>query len=178
MPGRRGVIPPSRGEARSSPRSAHQSGHFPSPWKMSEMQRAVGTGRAKHFSQSCPLLLLGHHRAEAKPGPPHVVRIGTDTFLCPEKCPGRRVRWGWAGRSVFAKLPFPLSGRRGVRAVLREMGRVPVRRHTLGFGHFALRPKCSPPGALRGGSAASGSAFIVRRAGRNRPERRPALLAF
>ena len=42
-------------------------------------------------------------RAEAKPGPPHVVRIRTDTFLCPEKCPGCRVRWGWAGRSIFLK---------------------------------------------------------------------------
>ena len=43
------------------------------------------------------------HRAEAKPGPPHAVRIRTDTFLCPEKCPGCRVRWGWAGRSTSIK---------------------------------------------------------------------------
>ena len=34
------------------------------------------------------------HPAEAEPGFPHVVRIRTDTFLCPEKCPGCRVRWG------------------------------------------------------------------------------------
>ena len=40
------------------------------------------------------------------------------------------------------------------------------------------RAACSLRGALRGGSATSGSAFIVRRAGRNRPERRPALPPF
>ena len=165
--------------------------------KETTMQRAVGMGRAKHFSQNWPLLLPGrrggagsfarngrvpvrrrtrrfghaalapcsvfaprrttrrqrrvwlgwhraaggekparappclagliiqtrkHHPAEAEPGSPHVVRIGTDTFLCPEKCPGRRVRWGWAGRSTFRKaaLPFVRAARRcGGRAVLR-----------------------------------------------------------
>ena len=43
------------------------------------------------------------HPAEAEPGPPHAVRIRTDIFLCPEKCPGCRVRWGWAGRSTSIK---------------------------------------------------------------------------
>ena len=43
------------------------------------------------------------HRAEAEPGSPHVVRIRTDTFLCPEKCPRCRVRWGWTGRSILFK---------------------------------------------------------------------------
>ena len=46
--------PPGRGEARFSPRSAHQSGHFPSSWKMSEMQRAVGRNRAEQLPQNCP----------------------------------------------------------------------------------------------------------------------------
>ena len=158
---------PSRGGARFSPRSAHQNGHFPSSWKMSEMPRAVGRNRAKHLPPNQPSLGPGgagtgkfcagwprpcppphaafrtrctrtvqrvrseaHYaaavprlarpasggepgkagksaalprRAEAEPGPPHVVRIRTDTFLCPEKCPGCRVRWGWAGRSIFLK---------------------------------------------------------------------------
>src|SRR5699024_10120750 len=45
---------PSRGEARFSPRSAHRNGHFPSSWKMSGTQRAVGRNRASHFIQSWP----------------------------------------------------------------------------------------------------------------------------
>ena len=41
-----------RGEARFSPRSAHQNGHFPSSWKMSGMPRAVGRNRAKLFRKA------------------------------------------------------------------------------------------------------------------------------
>ena len=45
-------------------------------------------------------------RAVAKPGPPHVVRIGTDIFRRRGKCPRRRVRCGGTGRSECA-LPRP-----------------------------------------------------------------------
>ena len=115
-----------------------------------------------------------HHPAEAKPGSPHVVRIGTDTFLRREKCPKCSVRWGWAGRSALHKAGrFIARAARGPGKFWRGVRRVPVRRRTLGFEHFALRPKCSSPGALRGGSAASGSAFIVRR-GREEQAEAPA----
>ena len=162
-----------------------------------------------------------------------------------------RVRWGRVGRSFFAKLAVSLSGRRWGRGSLARSGRVPARRRTRRFGHFALQPgkvftprrttrrqcrvrlgrhraacqakqgesatlpcrrslcpggagggevlrrmaaalsaaargvsdtlpsnraKCSLRGALRGGSAASGSACIGRRAGQNGGERRPAAL--
>ena len=79
------------------------------------------------------------HRAEAKPGPPHVVRIRTDTFLCPEKCPGCRVRWG---RNRAKRFPQnqPSLGPDGAvaRAVWARGGRVTVRRRTRRFGHAAL----------------------------------------
>ena len=45
-------------------------------------------------------------RAVAKPGPPHVVRIGTDIFRRRGKYPRRRVRCGGTGRSECA-LPRP-----------------------------------------------------------------------
>ena len=83
-----------------------------------------------------------HHPAEAEPGPLHVVRIRTDTFLRRGKCPKCSVRWGWSRRSVFAKLPFPLSGRRGGTGSFARGGRVTVRRRTRRFGHAALAP-CS-----------------------------------
>ena len=44
-----------------------------------------------------------HQRAVAKPGPPHIVRIGTDIFLRRGKCPRRRVRCGGTGRSMWAR---------------------------------------------------------------------------
>ena len=82
-------------------------------------------------------------RAEAKPGPPHVVRIRTDTFLCPEKCPGCRVRWG---RNRAKRFPQnqPSLGPDGAeeRGSLARGGRVPVRRRTRRFEHAALAP-CS-----------------------------------
>ena len=80
------------------------------------------------------------HPAKAEPGFPHVVRIRTDTFLCPEKCPGCRVRWGETGRSFFAKLAVSLSGRRCGPGSFAQGGRVTVRRRTRRFGHFALKP--------------------------------------
>ena len=46
------------------------------------------------------------HWAEAKPEPPHVVRIRTDIFLRRGKCPGCRVRWGETGRSISFKGAF------------------------------------------------------------------------
>ena len=82
------------------------------------------------------------HPAEAEPGFPHVVRIRTDTFLCPEKCPRCRVRWGETGRSISFKAGLLL-----IRAARRpgsfaQGGRAPVRRRTRRFGHAALAP-CS-----------------------------------
>ena len=82
------------------------------------------------------------HPAEAEPGFPHVVRIRTDTFLCPEKCPGCRVRWGWTGRSILFKAALPfIRAARGPGSFARG-GCAPVRRRTRRFGHAALAP-CS-----------------------------------
>ena len=82
------------------------------------------------------------HRAEAKPGPPHAVRIRTDTFLCPEKCPGAAaVGMGRAERFSQSR-PFLCPGGAVARAVWARGGRVTVRRRTRRFGHAALVP-CS-----------------------------------
>ena len=79
-------------------------------------------------------------RAEAKPGPPHVVRIRTDIFLRRGKCPRCRVRWGETGRSTFRETNLLLArAARGPGSFARG-GRVPVRRRTRRFGHFALQP--------------------------------------
>ena len=81
--------------------------------------------------------------AEAEPGFPHVVRIRTDTFLCPEKCPGCRVRWGRnRTKHFFQSCPFLCPGGAEGRGSLARGGRVPVRRRTRRFGHAALTP-CS-----------------------------------
>ena len=117
-------------------------------------------------------------RAEVKPGFPHVVRIRTDIFLRCEKCPGCRVRWGRNRAKLFRK-----AGLLFVRAALRS-GEVlrgaaaPLSAAARGVSDTlpSNRAKCSLRGALRGGSAASGSACIGRRAGQNRGERRPAAL--
>ena len=80
------------------------------------------------------------HPAEAKPGFPHVVRIRTDIFLRRGKCPGCRVRWGETGRSTFRQTNLLLArAARGPGSFARG-GRVPVRRRTRCFGHFALKP--------------------------------------
>ena len=113
-----------RGEARFSPRSAHQNGHFPSLWKMSEMPRAVGRNRAKLFRKAGRLFV----RAALRSG--EVLR-------------GAAAPLSAAARGVSDTLP-------------------------------SSRAMCSLRGALRGGSAASGSACIGRRAGQNEGERRPA----
>ena len=42
------------GEARSSARSAHRNGHFPSSWKMSETPRAVRRDRAQCVRAAAP----------------------------------------------------------------------------------------------------------------------------
>ena len=116
------------------------------------------------------------HRAEAKPGPPHVVRIRTDTFLCPEKCPGCRVRWGWAGRSVFLKAALSFARAAGGWGVLRVVAASPsAAARGVSDTLPSYRAACSLRGALRGGSAASGSAGIGRRAGQSGQERRPDL---
>ena len=113
-----------RGEARFSPRSAHQNGHFPSLWKMSEMPRAVGRNRAKLFRKAGRLFVRAALRS------------------------GEVLRGAAASLSAAA---------RGVSDTLHSH-----------------RAACSLRGALRGGSAASGSACIGRRAGQNEGERRPA----
>ena len=80
------------------------------------------------------------HPAEAKPGFPHVVRIRTDIFLRRGKCPGCRVRWGETGRSTFRQTNLLLArAARGPGSFARG-GRVPVRRRTRRFEHFALKP--------------------------------------
>ncbi len=108
------------------------------------------------------------HPAEAEPGFPHVVRIRTDIFLRRGKCPRCRVRWGETGRSIFSKLPFSLPGRRGGRRVLRRVA-APLSAAARGVSDtlHSHRAACSLRGALRGGSAAAGSAGIGRQVGRN-----------
>ena len=124
--GERRPVALGRGGARFSPRSAHQNGHFPSLWKMSEMPRAVGRNRAKLFRNAGRLFV------RAAPGDREVLR-------------GAAASLSAAARGVSDTLP----------------------------SHSAA---CSLRGALRGGSAAACSAFIGRRAGQNRGERRPAAL--
>ena len=105
--------------------------------------------------------------AEAEPGFPHVVRIRTDIFLRRGKCPRCRVRWGETGRSTFRQTNLLLaraalrSGEvlRGVAASLSAAAR------GVSDTLHSHRAACSLRGALRGGSAATGSACIVQRAG-------------
>ena len=74
-----------------------------------------------------------HHRAEAKPGPPHVVRIGTDIFLRRGKCPRRRVRCGVTGRSMWVRNTKEANG--------------PGRGRGFRFGAGVAR-RCPPPHAV------------------------------
>ena len=62
------------GEARSSARSAHRNGHFPSSWKMSETPRAVRRDRAQRVCAAAPGTaggegLAGQNRRAAPPSP-------------------------------------------------------------------------------------------------------------
>ena len=94
-------------------------------------EKARQAGRHGGRGVLCGVAAALPRRAEAEPGPPHVVRIRTDTFLCPEKCPGCRVRWGWTGRSTLIKAALSL-----IRAAL-------------GYGQLCAgwpRP-CPPPHA-------------------------------
>ena len=131
------------------------------------LARLAPGGRQGKIGQSAPCLagLLiqtrEHHPAEAEPGPPHVVRIRTDTFLCSEKCSGCRVRWRWAGRSTSIKAARLLSpGDAGVRAALCGVAAslLAAARGVSNTLH-SHRAACSLRGALRGGSSAAGSAF-------------------
>ena len=140
-------------------------------------------GRAK--SARAPPCLAGlliqtreHHPAEAEPGPPHVVRIRTDTFLCSEKCSGCRVRWRWAERSTSIKAARLLSpGNAGVWATLRGVAASPsAAARGVSDTLHSHRAACSLRGALRGGSSAAGSACIGRKTGQNWTVRRPAFL--
>ena len=118
------------------------------------------------------------HWAEAEPGFPHVVRIRTDIFLRRGKCPGCRVRWGETGRSISFKVAFFFArAAQGAREVLCGVAVSPsAAARGVSDTLPSHRAECSLRGALRGGSAATGSACIVRRAGQNRGARRPAAL--
>ena len=92
---------------------------------------------------------------------------------CALPCPGEVFVWmrvfssggaGGLGEAFESKLPFPFSGQ-SLLAAARGVS------DTL----HSHRAACSLRGALRGGSAASGSAGIGRRAGQNGQERRPDL---
>ena len=74
-----------------------------------------------------------HHRAEAKPGPPHVVRLGTDIFRRRGKCPRRRVRCGGTGRSMWVRNTKEANG--------------PGRGRGFRFGAGMAR-RCPPPHAV------------------------------
>ena len=118
------------------------------------------------------------HLAEAEPGFPHVVRIRTDIFLRRGKCPGCRVRWGETGRSISFKVAFFFArAAQGAREVLCGVAVSPsAAARGVSDTLPSHRAECSLRGALRGGSAATGSACIVRRAGQNRGARRLAAL--
>ena len=128
--------------------------------------------RAGRYGESAAL----PRRAEVKPGFPHIVRIRTDTFLCPEKCPGCRVRWGETERSISFKaaLFFARAALRGGEVLRGAAASLSAAARGVSDTLPSSRAKCSLRGALRGGSAASGSACIGRRAGQNEGERRPA----
>ena len=183
-----------RGGRVSAHRSTRRFGHAAlppcsvfAPRRTTRRQCRVWLGRHRAASRAkrarAPPRLTGlliqtreRHPAEAEPGPLHAVHIGTDTFLCPEKCPGCRVRWGEIGRSILLKAALPFL--RAVRGcdVLRGVAASPsaAARGVSNTLH-SHRAACSLRGALHGGRAASGSAGTGRQAGRNRPERRPAL---
>ncbi len=133
-----------------------------------------------------------HPPAEAKPGSPHVVRIRTDTFLRREKCPRCRVRGcvspcgrkrndnaacggDGPGEALFAKLPFPLPGRRGAGQFCAKWPR------PCPPPHAAFRTRCTRT-VQRVRSEAHYAAAAPRparrascgSAGQNRPKRRPA----
>ena len=107
------------------------------------------------------------HWAEAEPGPPHAVRIRTDIFLRRGKCPGCRVRWGETGRSILFKVAFFFArAAQGAREVLCGVAASPsAAARGVSDTLPSHRAACSLRGALRGGSAAAGSACIVQRAG-------------
>ena len=118
-PTRQHGTPPGRSEAGGLLCPARQHGHT------ARLKRNRGAFCA-------PLGSTGTPPGQGEAGPPHVVRLRTDTFLPREKCPGCGVRWGWAGRSVLYKA--------ALRGTLRRGGRVSARRPTRRFGRFALKP--------------------------------------
>ena len=118
-------------------------------------------------------------------GTPPLVRIRTDTFLRREKCPRCRVRGCVSpggrkrndnaacggdepGEAFYTKLAFAFVRAARGRAVLREMAAsLSAAARGVSDTLHSHRAACSLRGALRGGSAASGSAGIGRRVGRN-----------
>ena len=104
------------GEARSSARSAHRNGHFPSSWKMSGTQRAVGRNRAAHFIQSwpspCPGGAGGGEFGAGGPRrcpPPHAAF----RTLCPQT--GQSVRSEAHYAAAVPRLAQPASGGRSFK---------------------------------------------------------------
>ena len=165
---------------------------------MSEMERAVGRNRAELFRKAGRLFV----RAALWSGelcarwprhcpPPHAAF----RTLCPQA--GQSVRSEAHYAAAVPRLARPASGggrsktgqsaaltcRRslcpggaGGGEVLRgETASLPAAARGVSDTLPSNRAKCSLRGALRGGSAASGSAGIGRRAGKSRAERRPAL---
>ena len=148
------------GEARSSARSAHRNGHFPSSWKMSETPRAVRRDRAQCARRCSP-------RGANGPGRGRGFRFGAGVVRrCPPPhavirtlCPGgqsvrlrrtarrqRRARHSWQGKAGRAKqagrapggdavLHRP-SGERKRSGRHRHAVRAPVMRRRL---HFLTR---------------------------------------
>ena len=175
---------------------------------MSEMQRAVGRNRTKHFFQSCPFLCPGGagERGSLARGGRVPVRRRTRRFghaalapcsvFAPRRTTRRQCRV-WlglhraAGRAKRGRAPpcraepgrstFHKTNLRLVRAALRSgedlrgaAAALSAAARGVSDTLHSRRAACSLRGALRGGSAASGSACIGRRAGQNRGERRPA----
>ena len=154
----------------------------------------MGGGRRFGFQRAGKrLAVLTALTRPGSTGTPPLVRIRTDTFLRREKCPRCRVRGcvspggrkrndnaacggDGPGEALYSKLPFPLPGRRREWGVLcGEAASLSAAARGVSDTLHSHRAACSLRGALRGGSAASGSAGIRRRAGQSGPERRPAL---
>ena len=127
------------------------------------MQRAVGRNRAKHCKQNSPASLSGRRCGAGKPcagwprpcPPPHaafrtrcprtVQRVRSEAHYA--AAAPRRARPASGGGPGKAGQSAALTCRRslcpggaGGGEVLRGVGRVPARRRTRRFGHFALKP--------------------------------------
>ncbi len=167
--------------------------------KETTMPRAVGRNRAKHCKQNSPASLSGRRCGAGKPcagwprpcPPPHAAF----RTLCPQA--GQSVRSEAHYAAAVPRRARPTSG--GGRSKTGQSAALTCRRSLCPGGAVVRgalrkvaaslsaaargvsdtlpsnRAKCSLRGALRGGSAAPGSAGIGRRTEQNGPERRPDL---